>query len=220
MDDDLLDRWSLTLAPLQSAHPDLARAAGTDLLARWAEPHRRYHDRRHLGEVLAALDELAGVDGAPAAAVLAAYWHDAVYDPEATDNEERSALLAAQVLTGLGVAPELVADVVRLVRVTADHVVDPADRVGVLLCDADLAVLAAPAERYGQYAADVRVEYAHVPDPAFAAGRSAVLRALVDRPLLYAGGRPAWEARARANVAAELDRLSAACVAAPRRPAG
>ncbi len=217
MPDDLLDRWARVLAP-HAGGPAEVEAAGVDLLVRWAEPHRRYHDLRHLREVLAALDDLA--PDAPPAAVLAAYWHDAVYDPRATDNEERSAVLASAVLTGLGLTRDLVATVARLVRATAQHEVEPADRPGVLLNDADLAVLAATPERYAEYAADVRVEYAHVGDAAFAAGRSAVLRSLVDRPRLYAAERPGWEVRARANVAAELDRLSAACAAAPPPPAG
>lgn len=215
---DLLGRWSWTLASLvpPGRDQDVARA-GSELLARWAEPQRRYHDQRHLEEVLAAIDRLA--PDPPAAAVLAAYWHDAVYDPRAADNEERSARLAADVLDGLGTAPELVAEVARLVRATAAHVVDLGDVAGVLLNDADLAVLAAPAERYEAYSRDVRAEYAHVPDDAFAAGRSALLRGLVDRPRLYAGRRPEWEVRARANVDAELRRLNAACGAGPPRPA-
>ncbi len=225
MDDDLLARWCRTLAPLLPADAADPGAAGAALLTRWAEPHRRYHDPRHLREVLAALDELAGPADPPATAVLAAYWHDAVYDPQAAANEERSAVLATTVLADLGIAPDLVAEVARLVRATADHVVDPTDPAGVLLCDADLAVLAAAPERYAEYAADVRVEYAHVPDEAFGPGRSAVLRSLVDRPRVYTGAGPAWEERARANVAAELDRLSGpllptGCAAAPRRPAG
>jgi len=220
VDDDLLARWSRTVAPLVPAPCDQGplRAAGVALLDRWAEPHRRYHDRRHLREVLAAVDAMTAPGEPPAAALLAAYWHDAVYDPRSVDNEERSAVLATTVLTALGVAPDLAAEVARLVRATADHVVDPDDPVGALLSDADLAVLAAAPERYAEYAAAVRVEYAHVPDAAFAAGRSAVLRSLVDRPRVYTGGRPGWETRARANVSAELDRLSPVCAAAPRRP--
>lgn len=72
--------------------------------------------------------------------------------------------------------------------------------------DADLAVLARPAQEYARYRAAVRAEYAHVDDDAFRTGRAAVLRALLADPGVYrtAHGRRHWEARARANLTAEL----------------
>ena len=74
------------------------------------------------------------------------------------------------------------------------------------LSDADLAILAAETERYADYTASVRREYAHVPDADFAVGRALVLRDLLSKPALFqtAHGRAAWEARARANILAEL----------------
>ena len=216
-DERLLARWSEAVEPLQPVGRGApAAVAGRDLLARWAEPHRRYHDLRHLAEVLAALDVLAAP--APPATVLAAYWHDAVYDPAATDNEQRSALQAASALGRLGAPAEVAAEVARLVRATADHVVDPDDTAAALLCDADLWVLAAPPERYAEYVRDVREEYAPCrtrPSPRAAA---AVLRALVDRPRLYVTDRAhrAGSSRPRDNVRA---RAGAARRPFRRRPA-
>ena len=188
-----------------------ARAIADELLARYAEPHRAYHDQQHLDEVLTALDLLAD-RAAPPAVLLAAYWHDAVYDPGRVDNEERSARLAAGALPRVGLAEPLGAEVARLVRLTAAHVPRPGDAPGALLCDADLAILAADEQRYADYAAGVRREYAHVDDASFAAGRRGVLRRLTERDWLFRTerGRVAWEAAARANVAAELSRLSGA----------
>ena len=77
---------------------------------------------------------------------------------------------------------------------------------GCALSDADLAILAAPAERYAEYVAAVRRECAHVSDADFAAGRAAVLRDLLAKPHLFhtAHARSSWEAAARANVEREL----------------
>jgi predicted metal-dependent HD superfamily phosphohydrolase len=196
--DALLDRWRDVLGP--DAVP-----AGEALLARWDEPHRRYHDRRHLAEVLTALG-----DDAPAAVVLAAYWHDAVYDPTAADNEERSAALADDALHALDLGDDVVAEVVRLVLLTAGHDPAPDDAHGALLCDADLAVLAAGPDRYAEYAAGVRQEYAHYDDDAFRSGRAALLRDLVGRAALFTtpAGRSRWEAAARRNVEGELRGLA------------
>lgn len=182
--------------------------AGADLLARWAEPHRRYHDVAHLAAVLGTVDELADEADDVEAVRLAAWFHDAVYDPTAPDNEASSARLAHVVLRHLGVDDERIAAVVRLVVLTASHDPDPDDRDGAVLCDADLAVLARASEEYERYVAAVRAEYAHVEDAAFGTGRSAVLRSLLERPELFrtVRGRTAWEEAARANISAELAR--------------
>jgi predicted metal-dependent HD superfamily phosphohydrolase len=187
-------------------------AAGDGLLARWREPHRRYHDAEHLAEVLAALDELGldDVDGVDAAAVrLAAWFHDAVYEGRPGDDEQRSAALAEQVLTGLGVPADRAAQVAELVRTTLHHDPPPGDADAALLCDADLAILAADADRYARYVRSVREEYAHVPEPIFRSGRALVLKALEAMPRLYrtAEGHRRWESVARANLAQELAAL-------------
>ena len=188
-----------------------ARVVGTQLLSRYGEPHRRYHDRQHLAEVLDAVDLLAHHAGDADAVRLAAWLHDAVYDPTAAPgaNERASADLAVWLLPPLGHPPAQVALVVRLVRLTATHQPAPDDLDGQVLCDADLRVLAAQPERYAKYAADVRAEYAHLPDALFATGRAQVMGRLLDQPRLYntATGFERWEARARANVTAELTRL-------------
>lgn len=207
---DLLDDWRDAVRSAgATAGAAAVDAAGADLLARWAQPHRRYHDTEHLTEVLAAVDLLVADAADPAAVRLAAWFHDAVYDGRPGDDEEASAVLAEEVLTRLGVPDDRVARTARLVRMTAAHVPSDGDPDEAVLSDADLAILAAPAPRYARYAAAVRAEYAHVPDDAFRAGRSAVLAGLVAADRLYrtAPGRQRWEAAARANVAAELEAL-------------
>ncbi|MDP9444126.1 MAG: metal-dependent phosphohydrolase [Actinomycetota bacterium] len=179
------------------------------LLVRYREPHRRYHDLRHLHEVLDAVELLQAEADDIDAVRWAAWFHDAVYDVRRTDNEERSAELAHRELAAYGTESATVREVARLVRLTATH--DPAsgDRNGSVLSDADLAILAAPTQRYAEYARDVRAEYAHLDDTAFATGRAQLLTALLQRVPLYRTerGRARWERRARANLNAELDRL-------------
>jgi predicted metal-dependent HD superfamily phosphohydrolase len=153
------------------------------------------------------VDSHAGLATEADAVRLAAWFHDAVYDPRAADNEERSALLAETALAGLGVNPD---EVARLVRLTATHEVAPDDRNGALLADADLATIAAPPHEYDRYVAAIRREYAHVPDERFRVGRINVLRRLADLPALYriVPDRAAWTDRAHENLARELRRLT------------
>lgn len=198
---DLLLAW-----PLAGARELAAR-----LVAAYAHPERHYHDTQHLTEVLDRVHELSAHGEAfdRMAVVLAAWFHDSVYDgrPEV---ERRSAAWAAEALPTL-VAPDLVDEVVRLVLLTERHRPARGDRNGAALCDADLAILAAPAERYAAYLAAVRREYADVPDDLFAQGRAAVLGDLLAKPHLFHTGyaRAAWEGAARGNVERELAALGA-----------
>ncbi|MEV4613764.1 hypothetical protein AB0K43_14380 [Kitasatospora sp. NPDC049258] len=204
---DLLDRW-MDLLRRCGATAD-PQPYGEELLKRWAEPQRRYHTTDHLRAVLDQVDALAGpADGADAVR-LAAWFHDAVYRPDRSENEERSAVLAVRALRAAGLAEPLVEEVARLVRLTVSHDPAPGDRGGELLCDADLAVLGGSPDQYAAYAAAVREEYGFVPEDAFRAGRAAILRQLLALPALYRteAARTRFDAAARANLAAELRTL-------------
>lgn len=266
--DHLLGGWVRHLSRLApDAGRDRLLPVGRDLLARYGEPHRAYHDRRHLAEVLAAVALLAEHAEDLSATVAAAWWHDAVYvvpvltpagvsasgrgaepgeepggelgdrpgderghasgveisgepgnesDVEGSgkpdgelNNEEASARLAEATLTELGVARERVARVGGLIRMTTAHDPSPDDADAQVLSDADLSVLASPPHRYAIYVADVRTEYAAVPDDLFRTGRAAILRSLLghDRIFRTPSAHERWEADARANLAAELREL-------------
>jgi len=187
-----------------------ARSLGAQLVASYDHPDRRYHDGRHLAEVLERVHELSahGVEFDRMAVLLAAWFHDSVYDGQ-PDAEKRSAAWAAEALPPL-VDQGVVDEVVRLVLITEHH--DPAgdDRNGCALSDADLAILAAPPKEYAEYAARVREEYGFVPDEAFREGRAAVLRQLLELPRLFRTphGAAEWEARARHNLTTELELLT------------
>jgi predicted metal-dependent HD superfamily phosphohydrolase len=187
-------------------------SAANYLLTRWTEPQRHYHDVTHLSAVLEVIDRFAGLAPHPDRVRLAAWMHDAVYDPRALGdaNERDSAEFAQGLLATLGVPDEVGAEVARLVGLTAGHATGENDPDGELLCDADLAILAADEERYARYSAAIRREYAHVPDGDFRAGRSRVLTELLKLPSIYrlAPIRDEWESRAQANLKAELEALA------------
>lgn len=200
---------------MEDDHPDLpwplvdAPGLREELLAAYAHPSRGHHDVGHLREVLARLEELAAA-GTPfdrEAVLLAAWFHDAVYDGE-RDAEERSASWAEEALAGVA-DTATVAEVARLVRLTEHHRPDAEDANGCALSDADLAILAASRDRYERYVAAVRREYAHLSDDVFDAGRADVLQGLADKPRLFHTpyAVSAWEAPARANLARELAAL-------------
>lgn len=205
-DIELWAAWSMAVGTSSEA-----RAAFDELLGGHREPQRRYHTVHHVAWVVRHVNELAAREpvGDLDAVIVAAFFHDAVYDPTATDNEEQSAALAERVLGELSWAEARRHAVGRLVRATERHEPgdDPDERV---LVDADLAVLGADPGAYRDYVTGVRSEYAHVDDDGWRRGRTAVLRGLLDRRPLYATatGRDRWEARARVNLTAELATLA------------
>jgi predicted metal-dependent HD superfamily phosphohydrolase len=210
----LLDRWVAAArgAGATAAEPDL-EAAGGYLLGRWSEPQRQYHDVSHLTVVLDVIDEHSALAADADRVRLAAWMHDAVYDPRALGdaNERDSAEFAQGLLTTLGAPDEVATEVARLVGLTAGHATAETDPDGELLCDADLAILAADPDRYDAYTEAIRREYAHVPDDTFRAARAQVLVSLLELPAIYRHTplHEAWEDRARANLERELRALAA-----------
>ncbi|MET9731327.1 hypothetical protein ABZZ79_11920 [Streptomyces sp. NPDC006458] len=181
-----------------------------NLLTRWQEPQRHYHTLAHLTSVLDHVDTLERYAADADVVRLAAWFHDAVYLPDRSENEERSARLAERALPEAGVPEEKTAEVARLVRLTVTHDPGEDDFDGQVLCDADLAVLAGPPSVYAAYTAAVREEYHFVPNDAFRAGRSDILRQLLGLPRLFHTpyGERHWEATARYNLRGELEMLS------------
>jgi predicted metal-dependent HD superfamily phosphohydrolase len=174
------------------------------VIARYREPHRRYHGVRHLVFVVRDVGLLLAVSASPhqvdqGAVVAAAFFHDAVYDPRASDNEARSAALAVSALRSGGWIDSRIAHVERLIIATQHH--QSADLAGDILLDADLAVLGGDPAAYGAYVTGVRSEYSHLDDNAWRIGRAGVLRSLLERGSIYR--TPTM----RANMAAELATL-------------
>ncbi|MEW1925007.1 hypothetical protein [Streptomyces sp. NPDC088360] len=208
---ELRERWLRTLLRARNTDECIydPYKYADNLLARWAEPQRRYHTTAHLKAVLDHVDVLEEHADDADLVRLAAWFHDAVYAPDRSENEERSARLAERALPEAGLTDEQTAEVARLVRLTITH--DPADgdHNGEALCDADLAILAAAPDAYAAYAAAVREEYAFVPDEDFRAGRAEVLRQLLSLPRLFRTphGAAEWEGPARANLATEMELL-------------
>ena len=100
-----------------------------DVVARYREPHRRYHTAEHITSVLGHVDRLSGaedcVDLDVAVVRAAALFHDVVYDPGSSTNEPDSATYAVHALAGLGWAQPRLDRVAELIEATADHLGPP-----------------------------------------------------------------------------------------------
>lgn len=186
----------------------------------YGEPHRAYHTLDHILHCLRELDAIRDhLDFAQLMIVEGALWyHDAVYDPRAKDNEEQSTMLMASALSGIPDARirEPIGKTIRTSthrRVFTDAVdpKDPGFPIAAFL-DIDLSILGQDEATYDAYAEAIRREYAHVSDDAFRVGRAAVMQAFLDRPRIYATSifHTKYEAQARANIEREIAQLRAA----------
>ena len=194
---------------------------GESLLQAWEQPHRAYHHSGHLSQMLSDLDRLyahRAQGSTPLALILAAWFHDAVYEGAPGEDERRSeqqasASLKPLVTVGLLTDQELQM-VSLLVRATATHELpesadlpagyEPADIQ--LFLDADMAILAADSARYRRYLRGVRNEYSHFDDEAFRTGRTTFLRSILGRERIFLSEEALklWEEPARANLCTEL----------------
>ncbi len=163
---------------------------GDELARRHSEHHRRYHTHEH---IVAVVDHLEDLNATTPTTLLAAFFHDAIYDPTARDNEERSALLAESALRDLGIAAHLLTDVASIIRATATHRTPQFHVEGcAAFLDADLAIFGASPEAYDSYVRAVRQEYAHIDDATWRTGRRAVLEMFLEHDPLYLTSRGQW----------------------------
>jgi predicted metal-dependent HD superfamily phosphohydrolase len=199
------ERWKTTWASFGKPSPT---RTFDRLVAAYGEPHRAYHTLQHLGECFANLDLFRAAARRAGEIELALWFHDAVYDTHAHDNEERSAAWAKADLFDASLGLETIERIAAMI-VATKHAAEPTDPDAKLCVDVDLAILAAPRERFDEYEAEVRREYAWVDDDAFAAGRAQVLESFLRRGRIYATEIAAarFEEKARANLRRSLTKL-------------
>ncbi len=206
-DDALSFSWSAAWAAMGFPAPLGLQA---DVMAAWAEPHRHYHDQRHLRECMALWTRWRQLCRRPGEVAVALWFHDVVYDPRDQSNELKSAAWASRSLLNAGADSNAAQRVHDLVMATKHDLSETAhDADAALLLDIDLAILGSPVDRFEQYQRDVRREYAWVQGRHYQAARARVLQGFLDRAQLYhsAPAIALLEAQARSNLAASLSRL-------------
>ena len=191
--------WSSAWHALGVASP--GDALCDELQRRYAEPQRHYHTMQHLGECLTWFEREKALAEHPGEVALALWFHDAIYDVHAHDNEARSADWAREALLEAGADGDAAGRVHALVMATRHDAV-PEGRDAELLIDIDLSILGAERPRFDEYERQVQAEYAFVPDEVRLPRRRAILQRFLDRKAIYATARmhALLEAQARANL--------------------
>ena len=201
-------RWQDMWKELGAANPD-PKLHG-ELIARYSEPHRKYHTLQHLEECFEKLDEVRALAEHPAEIELALWFHDAIYNVKRRDNEKKSADWARASASAAGTPAEACDRVHALVMATR-HKAVPRGTDAEILVDVDLSILGVAPERFDEYERQVREEYAWVPDFLFRRERKAILKEFLARPRIFSSThfRDCYEQQARSNIERSLERLRA-----------
>jgi predicted metal-dependent HD superfamily phosphohydrolase len=200
------DRWQQLMSTLGIAENLKAYDA---LCAAYAEKHRHYHTAQHIDDCLSKLDLAKHLAQAPEEIEIALWFHDAIYDPYKSGNEETSAEWACELLTSNGVAHAKVERVREHILATR-HQVIAIDPDAQLLVDIDLSILGASEADYAVFEKNVREEYKWVPSIVFRKKRAEILQSFLDRPQIYSTEyfRDRYETSARNNLVAAIAALA------------
>jgi predicted metal-dependent HD superfamily phosphohydrolase len=209
----LRGHWRSHVTAIGAFDPGLSNKAFDALCASYSEPQRHYHTLDHIVALFDTLEEYADEISDPSRLAFAAWYHDAIYDPQAKDNEEQSAERAVREMKAFGAHPLMIDRVAKLIRATKNHMgASGGDYDDDVFLDADFCILGAPAESYQHYVAGVREEYAHLSDEEWKKGRSAFLEKIAEAPRIFRTGifEGAYAKQARLNIKAELRTLELA----------
>lgn len=184
-----------------------------ELSALYRAEDRHYHNLAHIEAMLALAADYRALLSDPEAVEAAIWFHDAIYDSKAKDNEARSASLARNKLAGRTDAGRL-DRIGAMILATATHQLprfddDAATRDASLFLDMDLSILGAAPDAFDAYERAVRREYGWVEEPMWRAGRGAVLKDFLARPRIFHTEefRQRFEPQARLNMARSLETL-------------
>lgn len=200
-----IGRWKAAWEELGVKFTPALRAVFDELIARYSEPHRKYHTVRHLDECFEKLAEIRPLAEHPAEVEVALWFHDAIYEKRSDQNEAKSAELAEATVLNAGGPADSAKRISDLIMATR-HAAVPQDNDAKVLVDVDLSILGESPERFDEYEGQVREEYSWVPEFLFKRERRKILEEFLARPVIFNTNpfRERYEAQARVNLERSL----------------
>ncbi|PCJ15819.1 MAG: hypothetical protein COB04_12620 [Gammaproteobacteria bacterium] len=198
--DFLQAQWSL-MVPGSESNKELQNKQFDQLIQAYSEPHRHYHTLQHLQQLF---DELASLGVQDEAILWSVWYHDIVYQPKKSNNESKSADIAAQCLQALAVAPSIIERVHHCILATKHH--HTSDPLCQIFLDADMAILGTCAADYQRYTEQVALEFQSIPTFLYKRGRKKFLNALLKQQAIFITPQfhDRYESQARTNIQWEL----------------
>jgi predicted metal-dependent HD superfamily phosphohydrolase len=191
---------------LPQADTELVAACIGDVVTYYSEPHRHWHNGNHISQMLDSV--FMNPSGGKSHQYLEVIFHDVVYDPKSSTNEEDSLDFMKTWLTKLYDNPQDFwpdRNWDAGILATKTHQSDNLDIQVVL--DADLEILSKSWDKYWAYAQAIRAEYSHVPDVDFARGRADFMVQFLEQPIYLTECMRGEEEAARQNIQREIEIL-------------
>lgn len=192
-----LQRWQQLFAPYCDAQKSQQHYFA--LFNAYAQGHRVYHNFQHIIASLEHFDQVRGQLTDPLAVELALWFHDVIYQPTSSHNEENSADYAVNCLRQLNVPVAMQTRVRELILLTR-HPAEPQNNDEALLLDIDLAILGAQRSLYAAYESWIRKEYRFIPGFLFRPARRKLLKQLLAGRIYHSAHFASREASARDNL--------------------
>ena len=204
----LREQWE-DLSTLYTTDEGLkAKSFGT-LKAHYSLEGRFYHNLSHIKALLHLFESLKHLIEDPKAIRFAIWFHDVIYDTKRSDNEEKSADVAADVLSKLSVDTKTIDYVRQLILATKTHSDAALSEDAKVFLDIDLSILGVSSETYKEYSKAIRKEYSWVPGFMYRSGRKKILKGFIKREAIFSTAEmnKRFEAQARINIDDELRTL-------------
>lgn len=203
----LREQW-FSLAQRYSPDATLVSQLWGEIAKNYSDKKRHYHTLEHLENLFAELEIVRAHIGEWDVLSFSVFYHDVIYNVKKHDNEEQSALFAAERLRKLNVPEAMIVQCAAQINATKSHTVsdDPDTN---LFTDADLSVLGKPWALYENYFRQVRKEYSIYPDLLYKPGRKKVLRHFLEMKRIFKTDLffAKYEQQARENLERELELL-------------
>lgn len=185
-----------------------ATELGTDLLKRYAESERLYHTIDHIEHCLSQFDRVRDECSQADAVELAIWFHDAIYNFPAYENEKLSAAFFMEKSANL--LGTRFRESVEALIIATEHIRPPEDPDQRILVDVDLSSFGLPWDQFAADGKNIRQELHYLSDAEFYAGQIAFMEALLSRERIFntAHFHDSYEAKARENVSRYLHGLS------------
>ncbi|MDY7013311.1 MAG: hypothetical protein SVX43_06835 [Cyanobacteriota bacterium] len=152
-----IEMWN-DLANTRNFERGISDSILNNLLCRYTEPHRKYHNLSHIESMLGEFLQLKPKLEEPDLVLIALYFHDAIYNTTSKTNEEDSANLCAEQMTKLGFRRDEIKKVADMILATKSDRFSP-ERNPNLLVDIDRSILGSRLADYQSYAKGIRDEY-------------------------------------------------------------
>ena len=180
----------------------------TEIEKNYSSKKRHYHTLHHLDNLLVQLNELKGEIQNWNTLLFTLYYHDIVYNPLKSDNEEKSAEIAEKRMKQLSVSFESIELCKNQILATKSHI-KSIDSDTNYFTDADLSVLGQNWETYSLYYKNVRKEYSIYPDFVYNSGRKKVLNHFLSMDRIFKTNifHNKYETQAKQNLRMELELL-------------